>query len=98
MQEDHVSMGWGGCLKLRRLLENAGQVLAIEAVCAARALDLRRPLQPAPGTGAARTRLREVVAAWGHDRQLAPDLEAAAGLVRTGTLVDAVEKAIGPLE
>jgi histidine ammonia-lyase len=98
MQEDHVSMGWGACLKLRRLLENTGQVLAIEAICAARALDLRRPLQPAPGTDAARTRLREVIASWGHDRQLAPDLETAADLVRAGALVDAVEKATGPLE
>ena len=98
MQEDHVSMGWGACLKLRRLLENTGQVLAIEAVCAARALDLRRPLQSAPGTDAARNRIGAAVASWGHDRELAPDLAAAAELVGTGALVDAVENAIGALE
>ena len=53
MQEDHVSMGWGSARKLRQAVANLGRVLAVELVCAARALDLRAPLQPGPGTAAA---------------------------------------------
>src|SRR5205085_11978544 len=41
MQEDHVSMGWSAARKLRRAVEGLGQVLAIELLTAARALDLR---------------------------------------------------------
>src|SRR5207245_2231057 len=47
MQEDHVSMAWGAARKLRRVVDNLGKILAIELVCAARALDLRAPLKPA---------------------------------------------------
>src|SRR5437868_2571048 len=52
MQEDHVSMGWGACLKLVDLLSNLTYVLAVELVCAADALELRAPLNPAAGTRA----------------------------------------------
>ena len=40
-QEDHVSMGWTAGLKLRRVAANALRVLAVEALCAAQAVDLR---------------------------------------------------------
>ena len=56
MQEDHVSMGWGAARKLRRSVANLGRIVACELVCAARGLDLRRPLAPAAATGAARRR------------------------------------------
>ncbi len=48
MQEDHVSMGWSAARKLRRSLDGLTRVLAIEILTAARGLDLRAPLQPAP--------------------------------------------------
>jgi histidine ammonia-lyase len=51
MQEDHVSMGWGAGRKLRRAVDALTRVLAIEVLTAARALDLRAPLRPAPGHG-----------------------------------------------
>ena len=54
MQEDHNSMGWSAARKLRRLLGNVSGILAIEAACAAQALDLRSPCsqatQPAPSS------------------------------------------------
>ena len=53
MQEDHVSMGWGAARKLRTAVANLARILAVELVCAARGHDLRAPLQPGPGTGAA---------------------------------------------
>jgi histidine ammonia-lyase len=98
MQEDHVSMGWSAARKLRRALDGLTQVLAIELMTAARGLDLRAPLTPAAGTGAAIAALRERVPGPGGDRHLAPELEAATELVRSGTVLDAVEAAIGSLD
>ena len=51
MQEDHVSMGWSAARKLRRAVDGLTRVLPIEMLTAARALDLRAPLVPAPGHG-----------------------------------------------
>ena len=51
MQEDHVSMGWAAARKLRRAVDGLTQVVAIELLTAARSLDLRAPLEPAPATG-----------------------------------------------
>jgi histidine ammonia-lyase len=97
MQEDHVSMGWGAARKLRASVANLGRILAIELVCAAHGVDLRAPLQPAAGTAAALGAVREFVAGPGPDRWLSPDLIAAEELVMDGTLVAAVEAAVGPL-
>lgn len=97
MQEDHVSMAWGAARKLRRVIVNLGRILAVELVCAGRALDLRAPLVPAAGTAAALAALRRDVAGPGPDRRLAPELAAAERLVASGALVGAVETAVGPL-
>jgi histidine ammonia-lyase len=97
MQEDHVSMGWGAARKLRSAVSNLGRILAVELVTAARGLDLRAPLRPAPGTAAAVSALRERVAGPGPDRYVSPELAAAEALVNTGDLVVAVESAIGRL-
>ena len=98
MQEDHVSMAWGAARKVRRSVANLARILAVEVVCGVRALELREPLRPAPATAAARDCLREAVPGFGVDRWLSPELEAAAGLVSSGALVDRVEQAIGGLE
>jgi histidine ammonia-lyase len=98
MQEDHVSMGWSAARKLRRAVDGLTRVLAIELLTAGRALDLRAPLQPASGTGAALAALRTVVAGPGPDRHLAPEIEAAVGLVRSGRLLEAVTQVTGPLD
>jgi histidine ammonia-lyase len=97
MQEDHVSMGWSAARKLRRAVDALAQVLAIEILTAARALDLRAPLTPAPATAAVRDALREQVAGPGPDRYLAPDIATAVELVRSGRLVAAAEAVCGPL-
>ena len=97
MQEDHVSMGWGACLKLTRLLDNLGYILAVELVCAAEALDLRAPLKPARGTAAVRDLVRTRIPPSGADRPVAPDLELAAELVNSGEVRRAAEAAVGAL-
>ena len=98
MQEDHVSMGWGAARKLRAAVANLGRILAVELACGARALDLRAPLRPGPGTGAALAAVRELIAGPGPDRVLAPELAAAEALVSSGTLLDAVRARIGALQ
>jgi histidine ammonia-lyase len=83
MQEDHVSMGWHAGRKLRKVVENLRRILAIELVTAARAVEMRAPLQPAPVTGALIARLRAAgVGGVGPDRFLAPELAAAEDLLR----------------
>jgi histidine ammonia-lyase len=98
MQEDHVSMGWSAALKLRQVLGNLSQILAIELVCAARALELRAPLQPAAATAALRDLVRDRIGGAGPDRFVAPELAEAAHLVRSGAVVAEVERVLGPLE
>ncbi|MFC9659071.1 histidine ammonia-lyase [Nocardia sp. NPDC127606] len=97
MQEDHVSMGWSAARKLRRALDGLTRVLAIEALTAARGLDLRAPLAPAPATAAVVARLRTEVPGPGPDRYLAPDIEAAVRLATSGALLAAAESVTGPL-
>jgi histidine ammonia-lyase len=98
MQEDHVSMGWGAARKLRRAVDGLARVVAIEVLTAARALDLRAPLAPAPGTAAVVRLLREHgVGGPGPDRFLSPEVEAAVGLVRSGAVLEAAEAVVGSL-
>lgn len=82
MQEDHVSMGWHAGRKLRKIVDNLRMILAIELTAAARAVELRAPHKPAPVTAELISRLRENVAGMGTDRFLAPELAAAAELLR----------------
>jgi histidine ammonia-lyase len=97
MQEDHVSMGWSAARKLRASITNLNRILAVELTCAARGIDLREPLQPAAGTGAARDAIRTRVAGPGPDRWVAPELAAVERLVTSGDLLRSVEATIGGL-
>jgi histidine ammonia-lyase len=98
MQEDHVSMGWGAALKLRTVLDNVTSILAVELCAAARAQELRRPLQPSAATGAVREILRKQVGGVGPDRVVAPELAAAETLIRSGAVIDAAESVAGRLQ
>ncbi|WP_219416206.1 histidine ammonia-lyase [Pseudonocardia nigra] len=97
MQEDHVSMGWSAARKLRRAVDGLTRVVAIELLTAARAIDLRAPLTPAPATAAVRDGLRAHVAGPGPDRHLAPEIEAAVGYVASGEALAAAESVTGAL-
>ena len=97
MQEDHVSMGWGAALKLRTVLDNVAHILAVELCAAARAQEMRRPLEPSPATGAVHDALRKHVGGVGPDRVVAPELAAAEGLIRSGAIVQAAQSVTGAL-
>jgi histidine ammonia-lyase len=83
-KEDHVSMGMTSALKLRQIVENAEQVLAIEMMSAAQGLDYRQPLRPAREVEQARVVVRRIVARLAEDRVLANDIERLAGKIRSG--------------
>jgi histidine ammonia-lyase len=94
MQEDHVSMGWAAARKLRRSIDAVAQVLAVELLTAARALELRAPLEPGPATAAVLHAVRGSVPGPGPDRYLAPEIEEAQRIVRTGAAVVAANSAL----
>jgi histidine ammonia-lyase len=83
-KEDHVSMGMTGALKLRQIVENAERILAIELMCAAQALEFRRPLKPSRAVGQAAEAVRAVVPRLEQDRPLSGDIERLAEAVRAG--------------
>ncbi len=94
--EDHVSMGWHAGLKALAAADAAARVVAIEALCAAQALEFREP-RPSPATAAVREAIRASVPPMPKDRFLSPDIEAVARLVREGALVEAATNAVGGL-
>ncbi len=82
MQEDHVSMAWLAVRKLRKVIDNVRRILAVEYVAAARAVEMREPLQPGDATGEMIAALRAHVPGMGPDRYLAPELHAAESLLK----------------
>ena len=90
-------MGWAGARKLRRAVDALTRVLAIELLTAARGIELRAPLRPAPATAAVIATLRERAPGPGADRFLAPEIEAAVELVNSGRARAAAESACGRL-
>lgn len=85
-KEDFVSMGMGAALKLNRILANTTNVLAIEAIAAAQAIDYRAPLKTSPPLQKAQAAVRKAVPSVARDRYWADDFERAAELLRRGAL------------
>jgi len=98
LQEDYNAMAAGSALKARRAVGLARQVLAIELLLAAQALDCRAPLRPGRGSAAARDAVRARIAPLDGDRYLKADLDAALGLCEDGSVLAAVEAAVGALQ
>ncbi|AIR86894.1 HAL/PAL/TAL family ammonia-lyase [Pantoea rwandensis] len=84
LQEDHLSLGTGAALKLLKLVGNVWQILAIEYLLAAQALDFHGEAELAEGTKQALRRLRAVVANWQEDRWLAPEIARAVQVMKNG--------------
>ena len=88
-QEDHVSMAAHAARRLQRMNANLSNILGVEAICGAQGIEFRAPLKTSAPLQRVLARLRETVPAIGQDRYLAPDLAAAAELIREGVLVGA---------
>ncbi len=96
-QEDFVSMGMNTALKNERILDNAYGVLGIEFMAAAQALDFRS-FQNGRGVRMAHQVIRKYVPHLDEDRPLYRDHNTMKELVKSGEILDAVEREIGPLE
>ena len=92
-REDHVSMGATAALKLATIHDQVRTVLAIELLCAAQGIDLRRPLTTTRPLEAIHAAIRARVPAMMTDRPIAPDITAVRALIDDGTLLAAAASA-----
>ncbi len=86
-KEDYVSMGMAAAIKLKKVVANTTNVLAIEACAAAQALDFLVPLKTSPPLQKAHAAIRKVSPAVTQDRVLAGDFARLAELVSAGPLI-----------
>ena len=103
-QEDHNSMGSIGALKVWQVLHNVQTVVAIEMFVAAQGIEFsrihptsKRIMKAGGGVEAAYRTVRKHIARLENDRPLYGDIERSLHLLRDGAILDAVERAIGPL-
>jgi histidine ammonia-lyase len=95
-QEDFVSMGMNTAIKNGQIIDNAYGVLGIEFMAAAQALDFRE-FTPGKGSQKAREAIRKHVKHLEIDRPLYPDHNVMKDLVKSGEILEAVEKTVGAL-
>ncbi len=86
--EDHVSMGHHAGRQALKILEHVEQVLAIELLLGAQAVELRAPLCPGPLVADLVADIRKRVTFMSEDRYLAPDLAAMREYVRHELALD----------
>ncbi|MES0361308.1 MAG: aromatic amino acid ammonia-lyase [Anaerolineales bacterium] len=95
-QEDFVSMGMNTAIKNHQIIDNSYGVLGIEFMAAAQALDFR-DFTPGLGVQAARKIIRKYVTHLDEDRPLYPDHTQMKSLVKSGEILEGVEKVVGSL-
>ena len=83
-KEDYVSMGMTAALKLKRIVENSRNAMAIEAMAAAQALDFLAPLKTSKRGQAAHAAIRSVCATMDKDRVMYQDFARVADLIASG--------------
>jgi histidine ammonia-lyase len=83
-QEDYVSMGMGAARRLRPMLENLENILAIELLSACQGIDLLAPLRTGTQARKAMALVREASKFVDADRSLAPDIAAVGSRVGAG--------------
>ncbi len=96
-KEDHVSMGTIAARKCREIVANAANVIAIELLCAAQALDLFTNMKAGEGTRAAYQVIRRAIPHLDADRFLSADIAAMRELMGRGEILRAVEETVGEL-
>lgn len=97
-QEDHVSMGTIAARKAREILQNVRNVIAIELMTAAQAVDFTDPEKLGHGTRVAYDMVRQVIETLEEDRVMYPDIEKSVRLIESESLLSAVEAKIGLLD
>jgi histidine ammonia-lyase len=83
-------MGATSALKLATIHDHVRTVLAIELLCAAQGIDLRRPLRTTPPLEKVHAIIRARVPAMMTDRPISPDIAAVRALIDDGSLLAAL--------
>lgn len=83
-KEDVVPMAMGAAWKLRRIVANVRNILAIELLCGAQGIDFRRPLSSSAAVEQAHAIVRSLVPTMDRDRAVSPDILQVAGAVAEG--------------
>lgn len=96
-QEDHVSMGPIAARHALQILRNVQNVIAIEMLCGAQGIDFWKE-KPGRGTTAAHEVIRRHISHLGKDRAIYADIEEMCNMIKSGEVVERVEKAIGKLD
>ncbi len=89
-KEDYVSMGMTAALKLKRIVENTRNAMAIEAMAAAQALDFLAPLQTSKRGQAAHAAIRSVCATMDKDRVMYQDFARLSELIASGKIAGVI--------
>lgn len=89
-KEDYVSMGMAAAIKLKKIVQNTTNVLAIEAMAAAQALDFLAPLKTSTRGQKAHAAIRKVSPFVEKDRVLAQDFRRVAEVLTSGKLAEAL--------
>ena len=96
-KEDHVSMGTIAARKCREIVKNTEKVIAIELLCSAQAMDLFTNIKPGEGTLVAYKAIRDAIPHLDKDRVLSKDIETMMYLMRSGKIIEEVEKVVETL-
>lgn len=83
-KEDFVSMGMWSALKLKQIIANAAQIVAIELLCAAQGVEVHRPLKAGRGVEKGLKVLRSIAKAPKGDESLGPRMERVAAAILAG--------------
>lgn len=89
-KEDYVSMGMTAAIKLKRIVDNTRNVLAIEAMAVAQALDFLAPLKTSKPGQVAHAAIRSVCPTMENDRVLYKDFARLAELIASGKVAEAL--------
>jgi histidine ammonia-lyase len=87
-KEDYVSMGMTAATKLKRIVDNTRNVLAIEAMAVAQAIDFLAPLKASKRGQAAHAAIRSVCPTMEKDRVMYKDFERLAELIAGGKVAE----------
>jgi len=89
-KEDFVSMGMTAAVKLKRIVDNTRNVLAIEAMAVAQAIDFLAPLKTSKRGQAAIAAIRSVCPTMEKDRVMYKDFARLAELIASGKVAEVI--------
>jgi len=89
-KEDYVSMGMGAAIKLKKIVENTRNAIAIEAMASAQAIDFLAPLKTSKLLQQAHAAIRAVCPTMEKDRVMYKDFARISELLASGKVAEAV--------